>query len=438
MTSLFNLCMATLVNWVIEKNTENLEIVAFRMQGILEVFPFRHMNYLISSVLEKLYSAMSSQEQRSPEQMTGMITLLKICVKASKMLPMDVGIIKTSVTDGNYFNTTMSDMLLKVGGRIREELVRQISNDEETELTVLHYRSDYTIIGVPESLLYQLLDRSSNNLVSLKLSCDLTMPNLSRFNSLNELYLCQVRFRHEPTELTSMPCLSTLALKLVHGIPDNLYRQLTCKLSLPSLKNIYIDNQVTGATWDNVAFNFAVTNYVCRCSEPCLLSLSWLGTVYLWKSSQITNMILSYLGIAREHHTGVIGRANRAPEQAVEVYVTGEFNNLTELFINIEFFRVLLPLLPTTHVRRVELFSKFITDTDVNIIAGFLRLFMCEELVFRGWNHVRTTQISGMLVDVNTVANVVFIDCPDVEIEELSILYPPITFTKENGKHFLA
>ena len=84
MLSLFNLSMAAIVDGL----TENLENVTYRLQVLLlEEFPRLHSykSALVSSVLNKIYSLMSSQDW-SPAQQREMIPLIKFCIKTSGVL----------------------------------------------------------------------------------------------------------------------------------------------------------------------------------------------------------------------------------------------------------------------------------------------------------------------------------------------------------------
>ena len=95
------------------------------------------------------------------------------------------------------------------------------------------------------------------------------MPRYT-LNTLRELTLCYVEFRHEPTELTNLPCLTSLVLRFVVGIPGSMYMKLTCKLTQPNLEKIYI------YTYEVRGLNAAVRIFGCRCSKPCLFNLTWL------------------------------------------------------------------------------------------------------------------------------------------------------------------
>ena len=200
------------------------------------------------------------------------------------------------------------------------------------------------------------------------------MPRCILIN-LRELYLYFVTFQHEPTELTNIPCLSTLVLQWVSGIPDYLYKQLTCRLTLPSLEEIDICN--------GGGLHYALANYKCVCSEPCIYNLSWLGCVCLSWASDVTSDILSCLGVNREHHDGIINTVNNMADDGRRYYcyITGKFNIVSKLCVNIRLFRALLAYLPTTHVRQLRLGD--ITDANVNMIRDMLTNVIYDELVIR-------------------------------------------------------
>ena len=94
------------------------------------------------------------------------------------------------------------------------------------------------------------------------------MPHCT-FMNLREPYLDNVNFQHEPIELTNMPYLSTLVLDLFIDITVELYKQLPCKLTLPSLENICINNG--GGLWA------AVRDYGCGWvdSMASYICLTW-------------------------------------------------------------------------------------------------------------------------------------------------------------------
>ena len=111
--------------------------------------------------------------------------------------------------------------------------------------------------------------------------------------------------------------------------------------------------------------------------------------------------------------------------------ITGRFNIVSKLSVNIRLFRALLAYLPTTHVRQIK--SCNITDANVNIIRDTLSNVVCDELVISEYvtstrDQMTAGQIANMLVNVSTVANVVIDDCHNVNIEELRNHYPAITF----------
>ena len=79
MFSLINMCMATILHYMME----NLENAMYsKVQGLLEILPPLYKRELVSSVMDKLYSLMLSQEHResytSPAKQREMIPLLKL------------------------------------------------------------------------------------------------------------------------------------------------------------------------------------------------------------------------------------------------------------------------------------------------------------------------------------------------------------------------
>ena len=53
------------------------------------------------------------------------------------------------------------------------------------------------------------------------------------------------------------------------GLLNDIYKQLTCRLKLPKLENIYISNQLLNRTF-NEDLEFTVNNYICSCNKYCL------------------------------------------------------------------------------------------------------------------------------------------------------------------------
>ena len=145
---------------------------------------------------------------------------------------------------------------------------------------------------------------------------------------------------------------------------------------------------------------------------------------------EVTSDILSCLGVNREHHDGIINTVNNVADDGrrYRFYITGKFNIVSKLSVNIRLFRTLLPYLTTTHVRQIKLLYD-IRDVDVNIVHDLLANVVCDELVISEDDDLTTTHVSNMLVNVSTVANVVIdVRCHNVNIEELRNLYPAITF----------
>ena len=247
------LSMRSVVNHVM-----NLENAASRLEGLLKILPVppRYETGLMSSVLENIYSRI---KDRSPAQQREMIPLIKFCIKTQGVI-CHHGI---WMKGPNYCDDTMNNIMMALDDDNRTELIYLLYMDEDVELSVIHYDDTYLPPNLP---LTQLVGGQTNRLISLKLYCFIDMPRC-QFNNLRELALWNVRFYHEPTELTNMACLSSLVLWNVTGIPDRLYRKLTCKQTLPNLEKIHIDNDKVKGLED------AVRHYACSCREQCLFVL---------------------------------------------------------------------------------------------------------------------------------------------------------------------
>ena len=177
MISLFDLCLASLADLILEYNGEDLKNVAGRLEGLLLKFSFPQTLSLISTMLPRLRKIMFSQQKQRD-----LIPLLKVIVKTSKILCWDGGNMEFRVN--NYCNEDMSYVIGTLEPRIRYELLNFLCEDDETSLTVLHY-SSYE----PPPTLRQLIERSSESLVSFKLNCYNFIMSECRFDNLTELYL---------------------------------------------------------------------------------------------------------------------------------------------------------------------------------------------------------------------------------------------------------
>ena len=178
-------------------------------------------------------------------------------------------------------------------------------------------------------------------------------------------------------------------------LPNNIYKQLTCRLRLPNLENIYIRRKGL-SPFGNSALEFTVNNYTCNCNEPCLYNLSWLYQVYLFSPEHVTSCMLTCLGVKKEHHNDIINNMRAAGHYCC--IIKGEFGMIRELRVNIRLFRSLLPYLSTNHVEQVELVGN-ITDDVVTDVSGLLSDVVCEELVISGGWYITTTQLADILVN---------------------------------------
>ena len=129
MLNLFNLCLATLANWIFENHTEDLDNVTFRLSAVLKDLPLCHALSLISTVLYKLNLIISTQQHRtsyeSLRKQRELIPLIKICVKTSKVLCIENRYMKNWV---NNCNKVMSDLIGKL--EVRDILLRDRIIDE--------------------------------------------------------------------------------------------------------------------------------------------------------------------------------------------------------------------------------------------------------------------------------------------------------------------
>ena len=278
------LSMRAVVNYVME----NLENPAERLEILLQRLPVppRYKSSLVASVLQKIYSLIPPQDWPSSQQ-SEMIPLLKFCIKTSGVFCYDGFGYNGLLTD--YCDDTMSNIISKMVAErssvqiprfirndfkldddisLRSELIDVLYKDKDVKLSVIHYTPRIFSL-LPKSLPH-LVERNSHRLISLKLF-DITLPKCIMMYNLKELFLFNVRFHHEPTELTNMRGLSILVLACVRGIPDEIYKKLTCKLTLQNLEKIDIHNNKASG------FEAVVRNYGCNCIEQCLSNLTWLG-----------------------------------------------------------------------------------------------------------------------------------------------------------------
>ena len=303
MFTLYNLCLSALSAWVMEHHEEDVDRVVYRLRALLmENLPNSLKFDLIPTVLQKLYLIMSSQQHResytSEEKQRELIPLIKTCVKTSKVLCMDSRFGMEYFVN-NKCMKAMSDVIEKLNDNIRDDLFNAVCEDEETKLKILHYHS----YDLPMPTLHDIIERSQDTLVSLKLSCyNFIMPEC-RCGNLTELYLEDVRYYHPPTVLTTMTSLTTLYLDEVSGIPNNVYKQFTCRLIMPHLENIYI-NYKGGQGYE--ALEFTVNNYICSCIEPCIYNLTWIGQVCLSRNQGVTRLMLRCLKVNRAAYDYII------------------------------------------------------------------------------------------------------------------------------------
>ena len=459
---LLNLCMATLVNWVIE--TKNLSKTGRRVEGILRKLPPSFKSRFLTSLLDKVIETKNLEKvcrmmrvildrlppdfksgflasvldklccliSKSPSKNKAIIALIKLCVESSRALCLDRGTMKVILP--NHCNVLSDTLWNSKNFEIRSQLIDAVCEDK-IKLAVLHLIASRNKVP-PSSFLKQvqkLVESNSKYLQSLKLS-GLIMPSICRFSALKELYLQYVCFEHNPMSLVNnLTSLETLYLDKVTGITKYVYGELTCKRNLPYLKNIYI-NEDEG-NWENSVLEFAIKNYRCRCNESCLLHLSWILSdgVRLTSLNYVTSELLASLGVDSKEHDGIINTAKTTLDDQdgwrSRCSIVDKFNMVSRLVVSVRFLIVLLPFLPTTRVGHVK-FSSNINDADVNFIQEMLVGLVCEELVVGRWSQATTAQISKMLVNVNTVDYVVIEDYNHVNIKELNKLCPAITFTK--------
>ena len=108
MISLFDLCLASLTNWLFEYHLVDLDNVAGRLQALLMKLPNRLSLNLISTLLHRLQEIMSSHQYgasyRSEVKQRELIPLLKVIVKTSKILCWDGGNMKGTMNtcSNNY------------------------------------------------------------------------------------------------------------------------------------------------------------------------------------------------------------------------------------------------------------------------------------------------------------------------------------------------
>ena len=413
MLSLFHLSMSEIVSCLME----NLENVTDRLQVLIEEeFPQVHCynSALVSAVLKKIYSLIPPRPQDWPlAQQREMIPLLKFCIKTNKVFCWYA----FGDIESEYYDATMSDIMRRLNFEILSALFNIIYEDYEMELSVLHYSGS----RVQSTQLFQLIERNANRLLSLHLAI-YVVPRCSLFN-LRELFLGATKFEHIPTELTNIPNLTTLVLVNVRGIPDNLYKQLACNLTFPKLENICIDN--------GEGLEFALGHCNCSCSETCLLNLTWLGQVNLFKRSHVTSRVLTCLGVNRRHHDTIMNIQNTAQFDPITIRcsIKGNFNIVRQVYADIRLF----PYFSLPHVKQVRLHGLSFSDGNINVIREMLASIVCEELVIDR-SHLLTTNMGNMLENVNTLANL-SVRCSYFnteeslsKIKELRNLYPTIRF----------
>merc|ERR1712126_794318 len=166
---------------------------------------------------------------------------------------------------------------------------------------------------------------------------------------------------------TNMPSLSALVLNCVTGISDVLYKKLTCKITLPRLSKINIDQE------DNDEFQVAVRDFICDCDVTCLFHLNWLGEVYIMEPADFTRSVLCFLGVESQHHDDVKNALNNVADVRSEAYchTKGNFHGLSLVWVKVKLLNVVLPYLPTTtttHVRKVKV-GNIRSDGDVNDVS---------------------------------------------------------------------
>ena len=201
----------------------------------------------------------------------------------------------------------------------------------------------------------------------------------------------------------------------------NIYKQLTCKLTLPSLENICIYQDVSKY------FRSVLRDYKCSCVEPCLLKLNWIGMVDLDNPADVTSEMMSYLGVDRVHHYDIRNAINMAGPFWFSrcCYIIGTFNKLSKIFIDPRVFTILLPYLPNNHVEHVQPWPN-LYDDFIDEFCEMLLNIVCDELVIGGGD-LTTNLLADILVNVN-VAHVIVENCPKVNLEELRNHYPATTF----------
>ena len=406
MLRLSEICNKKVGEWVLE----NLDYSTSRLQCVLNKLP-----KILSFKVNLVYAVLARLDStRSKEQMSvRLIPFLKLCIKTCKV----VCNIESHWGDIKCYKT--STVIRSLSDAIKGDLFNVISQDEEVKLEVLHYRNYISDI----SSVQQLLQRKSHHLQSLDLYGNLIMPECS-FINLQELRLSSVNFPYEPTQLlTNMPSLSALVLYCVTGISDVLYKKLTCKITLPRLSKINIDQE------DNdEEFQVAVRDFICDCDVTCLFHLTWLGRAVLRDPRDFTRGILSFSGVQSRHYDNIMNTLNNVDDHysGVKCGISGNFHLLSELYVNVKLFNVVLPYLPTTttHVREVRVLN-IESDADVDDVREMLVNYgSCENLVFFN-SRLTTTDISNMILNVNA-ANVIIPNYLNGNIEELKRRYPDI------------
>ena len=126
-----------------------------------------------------------------------MIKIIKFCIKTSTVLCEDVYEMKMNDLVHDYSDPSLCNIMEKLNDGLRSELFKEIIEDKGMELTVLHNRC------YAGSALLQLLERQSDCLISLKLNCDIRMPNCT-FINLHELNLRRVAYQQKPIDLSNI------------------------------------------------------------------------------------------------------------------------------------------------------------------------------------------------------------------------------------------
>ena len=166
--------MSTIANCLVEKHKDNFKNSCDSFLALIETFRKIHCYQfgLVSSVLHQLHGFMTYDFDTELTKQIELIPLLKLYIKISENCCVESTIesdVLISKLVPKARDLTLFKIMQRLNYEIKLDLVNGIFEDEETKLTAFHYIV-WTFTEQPSSL-FQLLERQSSSLVSLKLGC---------------------------------------------------------------------------------------------------------------------------------------------------------------------------------------------------------------------------------------------------------------------------